>query len=279
MKRFFTAALSFLLALSLSACGSGTKDPEPAESTAADSPAASPAAAVSTDEGIYYCLGMETNGSVIKTESLADYTIELTGDGAGTLYFGEDNQGPITSWSSDNGKFTMKAGVSDFEGELSNGIMHLDFGDGLVLIFAKKDADTSSLNFNVSESSTLSGDAKVDPAVAGRYISYAIKVNDVVVDVSDTGDPEDYMELELREDGTGQAIVGSEHTPMRWAVDGEKLIIIEEDGSTSEGSFTITVKDGVITWVFPPGTAGETEITQYFAVEGADVSWLNAVKP
>ena len=88
---------------------------------------------------------------IITLDNYSSHEIELAKDGTGRLYFGDDNQGPISSWSEENGSFSMKAGVSDFTGTLRDGILYLDFGDDLVMCFAKKEADKSGLTILTAE--------------------------------------------------------------------------------------------------------------------------------
>ena len=73
--------------------------------------------------------------------------VTLRDDKTGYLYLGDDNQGEISSWSGSGEDFTMKAGISVFEGDsyLKDGILRLDF-DGYVVVFLSKDADREVLS-------------------------------------------------------------------------------------------------------------------------------------
>ena len=63
------------------------------------------------------------------------YYVKLNADGTGYLFLGENNQGPIDNWIIDGNLLSFQAGVSAFDGTILDGIMTLDFGEGLFLIF------------------------------------------------------------------------------------------------------------------------------------------------
>ena len=66
------------------------------------------------------------------------YSVRLNADGTGYLFLGDNNQGPIDSWSLDGSLLKFQAGVSVFDGTVIDGIMTLDFGDGLFLVLRRR---------------------------------------------------------------------------------------------------------------------------------------------
>ena len=150
LKRIIAGGIPAFMLLALAGCGKSASGlPEAVskpEETAAQ-PAAAPAeapAAEATSAGKYNALGMNMGQYVVEVDSMKGNYLDLKEDGSGYLYFGENNQGDITSWEENNGAFTMKAGVSDFTGELRDGVIDLSLGDEFVIKFAKDGTDTSS---------------------------------------------------------------------------------------------------------------------------------------
>ena len=81
----------------------------------------------------------------IEYDSPSGNKVTLNADGTGYLYLGDDNQGPVSSWSLDGTALKLSAGVSDFDGTIDNGLMTLVFDDGFSLVFVAPGTDVSSL--------------------------------------------------------------------------------------------------------------------------------------
>ena len=266
-KRITHACLSGALLFTLTGCGGSsapaeTAAPEPADTVVEDSA-----------EGTYSILGMYMEDAIVMSDSLKGNYIELAADGTGKLYFGDDNQGPISSWSLENGAFTMKAGVSDFTGTMKDGILDLDLSDNMVLAFAKEGTDTSKLNIMTLEEyqNAKSSDAPegaVDAGMAGDYTVYAVESEGVCVRIPE--EDKSALGFVLNEDGTGSVRTGDESENLLWSAEGEKLILKEMDG-TPIGMYEITVKDGIMKLVVPANESS-AEVIEYLVTPDADVS-------
>jgi len=267
-KRFTYACLSSALLFALAGCGGSSNTPatdsqESAETTVKDSV-----------DGTYRILGMHMDDAIVMSDSMKGHYLELKSDGTGTLYFGEDNNGPISSWSAENGKFSMQAGVSDFSGTIQNGILDLDLGDNMVLAFAKDGADTSSLNimsleaYKNSASSTSAQTDKLDPAAAGTYVVYAVESQGVCVLIPE--EDKKSLGFTLNKDGTGIVSVKDEQENLLWSLDGNKLLLTETDGSPID-LYEITVQNGIMKLVVP-ATDSQAEVIEYLVTKDADVS-------
>ncbi len=277
MKKLFSQLAKIIavsaLSVSFAACGSSTSEEAPAEKTE-DAKTADVVSEL-TDAGTYKALGVRLNNYIVESDSTKGYTIELAEDGTGTLNFGDDNKGPITSWDN-SGTFTMKAGVSDFTGTLKNGILNLDLGDNLVICFAQDQADVSKLDVISMDEYKKLKDAVTDAAgIAGEYKIYALESEDLCIAI-----PEGEMEftIKLNEDGTASVTVDGESEALTWKVDGKTLTLLDEAGNVSGAEYKITVEDGIMTF-FVPGTNGESDIYEYLVTKDADVSSLNAIDP
>lgn len=94
----------------------------------------------------YTCIGLCLDGQYLSNDDCASWTTTLDADGGGSLDWGKDNRGPISEWSVEDGKLTIKAGVSVIDGSIADGVMLLNFGDGLIMAFAGRDADPDKLD-------------------------------------------------------------------------------------------------------------------------------------
>lgn len=99
--------------------------------------------------GVYEGFALYENGSYSRKDiqdTFDGWYVKLEDNGKGFLYFGDDNQGDLTSWSMDGDKLTIKAGVSEFAGRstIKDGIMLLDFDD-YVIAFLSPEVDKASL--------------------------------------------------------------------------------------------------------------------------------------
>ncbi len=114
MKRISVPLLTaFLLILVLCACGS-TK---------------------------YTLFAYDYEGTPIVPDSMTS-VLTLNGNGSGRLVINESS-GRI-SWTLEGENLTLHAGSESFTGTLQDGIAILDLGDGNLLYYASRDADTSS---------------------------------------------------------------------------------------------------------------------------------------
>jgi len=127
--------LTVIAVISLCGCASVT-NPAPA------SPEAEAAAGTYT----FYALFMDDH--YIGLEEFEGRTTTLNADGGGALDWGDDNKGPISEWTIDGEKIVIKAGVSEMNATLKDGILIIDFSDEdmpMSTVFVKDEADTSSM--------------------------------------------------------------------------------------------------------------------------------------
>ena len=82
----------------------------------------------------------------VAPEQMTGWTVTLKADGTGSLYWGENNQGPVSKWSMDGDKISLSAGVSNMTGTLRDDLLTLGMGDGLTVLFAGPKADTSAIH-------------------------------------------------------------------------------------------------------------------------------------
>ncbi len=91
--------------------------------------------------GKYAAFGVYLDGQYVLTDTVKGWSVELLKDGTGYLYLGEKHQGPVSEWREDGGTLTVKAGAKVFDGSshVEEGVVRLDFGDGMVVAFAASD--------------------------------------------------------------------------------------------------------------------------------------------
>lgn len=130
-KRSILLAVCLCLGLLLAGCGGST---------------AGETADVEACAGTYTSIGLYLDGQYLTEESFSGMVTTLDADGTGSLDWGEDNQGPISEWTAEDGKLLIKAGVSEMEGTVADGVMVLDLGDGIMLAFVGEGIDVASLN-------------------------------------------------------------------------------------------------------------------------------------
>ena len=185
------------------------------------------------------------------------YSVRLNADGTGYLFLGDNNQGPIDSWSLDGSLLKFQAGVSVFDGTVIDGIMTLDFGDGLFLVFAAPGADTAAI-----ENQTVSQQAFVDLVLGkteGVYSLFAMGYGGQVISVA--GQDASSV-LTLSEGGTGSLSFDEDSMEISsWTVDGDALTVALADGSSNAG--VIHREHGVI-------EMDMSGYTFYYGREGAD---------
>jgi len=288
IKHLAVISLSALLSLTCIACGktgtegstestAATAAPAETAETAAPAQTAEPAAASAEEkqpEGVYNILGLIMDSDVVMTDALKGNYLDLKADGTGTLYFGETNNGPISSWSVENGTLSLKAGVSEFTGSIEDGIMKLNLDDDYVLLFAKEDADTSAYKvmtleeYKAAHQSGSSGSASAD--YAGTYELYALESQGRIIKIPD--EDKNSLVFVLESDGSGKLLVEDESEPMTWTVNGKQLFLYEADGKQVD-SYEMTIENGIIQIIVPPDE-DSAEVIEYLVTKDADVSGI-----
>ena len=82
----------------------------------------------------------------VAPEQMTGWTVTLQADGTGSLYWGENNLGPVSKWSITGDKISLSAGVSNMTGTLRDDLLTLGMGEGLTVLFAGPKADTSAIH-------------------------------------------------------------------------------------------------------------------------------------
>ncbi len=96
--------------------------------------------------GLYTYLGYFVDRQFVVDEEMISWSVNLKKDGTGYLYWGEDNQGPISEWSMEDGYLLIHAGISEIEGTIANHVMLLLMGDGIAIGWAGPGTDFDKLN-------------------------------------------------------------------------------------------------------------------------------------
>ena len=277
-KQLLVRGLPALLILGAAGCGSSNSVSEIANDSKPEEAAQPAPAEAAGDEGTYNALGLKMDDAIVETDSLKGNYLEFREDGTGYLYFGDDNQGDISSWSND-GSFSMKAGVSEFTGTMKNGILELNLGDDYVITFAKDDADTSALKvmtldeYKAAMTKENEAEAKSGGSPAGYYYAYAAESGDLCILLPE--EDQDAFAFTMNEDGTGQVHAEGESEDVLWKLDGETLMFYEVTGEPATDDYEITLKDGIMT-ILVPGEDGEDDIYEYLVRDGADTSEIDA---
>ena len=101
--------------------------------------------------GKYHSFGAYISGRYYRDDVVKGWSLELNPDGQGYLYLGEKHQGPVSAWQvSDTGALSVTAGNRTFAGasHLENGVLRLDFGDGMVIAFASSEEVIAGLDIS-----------------------------------------------------------------------------------------------------------------------------------
>ena len=149
------ALLAVALSLLLAACGGGEKAPASTPQSGADR---------EKYAGTYTFLYMKISADMmiqmldydgepaqnvpaqyVQMPNMTGWTVTLEPDGTGSLFWGEDNQGPIDQWTVDGGRLTFHAGVSEAEGTVKDGVMELALEEGLNAFFALPGAESTGV--------------------------------------------------------------------------------------------------------------------------------------
>ena len=96
----------------------------------------------------YTFFAMNMNGYNIEYSEMDGRYVILNDDGTGELDWGDDNSGPISEWTADGEKLVIKAGISEMDATLKDGILSVDVSDEdftMTIIFAAEGADTSGM--------------------------------------------------------------------------------------------------------------------------------------
>ena len=187
--------------------------------------------------------------------------VTLYADGTGYLYLGEENQGPIDSWTLDGETIEIHAGISVFDGTLADGLMTLGIDDGFSIVFAAPGTDVSAL-----KPISIEAFARVVYGIVpGTYRLFALGYAGEIMDIAGT---DQISELVLADGGTGSLTFGDEAGEITsWTLEGDTITITMSDDSVTTGKLRSDL--GVI----------ELEIsgyTGYFGQEGADVDYYLA---
>lgn len=115
---------------------------------------ASADSAASAAAGTYTFYAAVIDGYYIDIPEFEGRTTTLDADGGGALEWGDDNKGPISEWTIDGEKVVIKAGVSEMDATLKDGILSVDLSDDtltMFVVYVKDGADTSSMPVITSE--------------------------------------------------------------------------------------------------------------------------------
>ena len=198
-------------------------------------------------------------------EKYDDYTVTLNADGTGYLFLGENNQGPIDSWTLEGSQLRFQAGVSEFNAMLSGGLMTVEFDKGLYLVFAAPGADLSDVR-------PISVDAFIDlilGVVEGRYTLFAAREAGAI----EVPGPGEAYELTLEEGGTGSInLSGVVSEIASWSIEGNSLRIMLA-GDSKVLSAAIRRDLGIIRLEIPDSE----DFVFYYGREGAPATILYAL--
>ena len=262
--------LALLLALCLTAglCACGAPAAAPAsqsapETAAPAAPAAEEAAAPAPQTGEYKGYSLVLDGHYLIWEDLESYSVTLAADGTGYLDWGEDNRGPISSWTAEGETVEIRAGVSVMNGTIRDGVMLLDLEEGFVLCFAKEGADTSAMERITAEQyiALTAEKPAAELPVEGDYTLYAMRYN------GQTASAEELQmdsSLTLRADGTGSMRSADEEMELTWSLMDGTLTITMADESSADAQ----MGNGIAAL----DIYGDGSMLLYYAQAGADTS-------
>ena len=196
-----------------------------------------------------------------------DQTVTLNADGTGYLFWGEDNQGPIDRWTMDGDRLHFEAGISAFEGSIADGIMLVNFDEGLSACFALSAADTSeieplSLDAYLTMLLAMDEPEAAEAVEAEVYTLFAVESDGFVVNSEEL---EMESLLTLNADGSGHMTFDDESMDiLEWTEDSGVISLTAADGF----QVTAAIHDGVIEM----DLYGTGETLFLYAAEGADIS-------
>jgi len=272
-----TRKFLFCLLASAMLCGCGQSSANgSADSSGKEEATPTTETETTTAEGKYVIVGTILDDYVVKLDVMDGWYVELAKDSDGYLYLGEDNKGPISSWEYKDGKFNMKAGISNIDGELKDGILTLDMGDNMYIVFARADADTSSLKImTLDEYSALIGaeEKPLDAAsIAGFYELYVVEKDGYYI-LAETGfDP---STLTINEDGTCVMTLADETENMTWVLNENSIVFTDSTGDSSDQYYKVTVEPSVIKWEIPIDSG--TNAMEYYVRDDFDRSSIKTI--
>lgn len=239
-------------------------------------------------------------------EDMEDWYIELNEDGTGYLYWSDDNQGKIDGWELSGETLAFKAGVSDFDCTLKDGVMCVRIDDGYDMLFAAEGAKLPAVELITMEDFVdllYRGDeeeAKPDgkeeeetkpaaeeaeekkPAaqetgsgILGTYYLYAAIIDGYCVRMDDFPDAEDGT---IAINGDGSFVISypdTEDTVLSWAQEAdEKFTLYDEEGSFCyDGLIEAEFDSDGVFYYYQAASA----YVRIYALPGADVSGIETI--
>ena len=229
----------------------------------------------------YTCIGLYLDGHYLSDEDFFHMTTTLNADGSGEIDWGENNFGPISEWSVEDDRLLIKAGLSEIEGRLKDGVMVLDLGDGYQFAMLGQNVDRETLGVvpmddylkqHPEAMAALTGDSGVD----GIYYPFALGDGEYYISREFTGDD---GVITLNEDGTGIMVTGTVENAISWTWEDAVFTMFDESGTIPV--FSGTIQDGILT--LDMSVRMENGQTQtrfgYFAVKDADLSAYTLISP
>lgn len=280
-KSAYLAIILILCAALLFGCGK--KEAAPAETqSGTEASEAAPATDQKDYEGLYTYLGFYAKGQFVVDQEMIPWSVNLKKDGAGTLYWGENNNGPISSWVVEDGKITINAGVSVIEGTIEDHIMLLDMGDGYTIGWAGPGTDFYSLELITMEDFIRENQPEDASAVeystpaelVGAYYPFACERDGycVAMPVGITDGV-----ITLYEDGRATMPTGGVMNEFQWGLCEDGFRLYDDTGEIM--GYEGTVADGIMTIEVIYDLPDGSQIIGYniFAREDADTSGIETI--
>ncbi len=299
-KHILAAFLAAAMTLALCACSSGGSAAPAAAPKQTEAPVQDTAKGVSSErygilwvelspaymDSLFADKGYRAKEGVgsgcLKPDAMGmeNWYLELRSDGTGYLYWGENNHGPIDRWELDGEKLRFRAGVSDFEGTLSGGVLRAGVSDGFDVWFAAPGAEIPEVETISMEDyvTRLYGGAGMQAAaedsdLPGRYHVYAMENGGYTVRLDDPETVGD-MDITLSGDGTGSMLIDGKDTLFRWVQQEDGVMLYDESGTVP---FTGVLEleplaEGVLRLSYP-----QRGVAIIYARDGADTSWIETI--
>lgn len=269
--------LTLMLTLSLCGCGS-TSTPETQISTAQTPYSMEYTGFCAKFSAAYLAsiLGIDgewkENGErYVAYDEIAGNTVTLNSDGTGYLYLGEDNKGPIDSWSLNGTALQFKAGVSTFNGTIEDGFMTLKIEEGFSLCFVAPGTDTSQIQLLSVEEfvsqllgvSMEDGETQNDKtfSAVGEYTLFGVENEGFLLYAQEA---QVTSSITLKEEGGSITANGDTVEISSWTEENGEITCVLTDGSTAKGP----IHNGIIEL----DLLGTGDVIFYYAQQGADIS-------
>lgn len=261
MKKILSTLLTLLLAaVMLTACGGDKED--------------------ASLYGEYKLYAAEEDGMCILASEIFEEegSLLLEKGGKGTMAVGDKVS---VKWAVEGDKITLSQGGDSYSGTIKDGIITMDLS-GTKTYFVKDGANTDSIGATdlagafdaalaaalgeteeetTEAPTTAAPTTQAAPDYTGEYALYAVEEEGMCLFAEELFDEGGFLKLE--KGGKGKVKI-SEEVDIDWTMDGEKIIVTENNESC-EG----TVKDGIV--------ALDLEgMILYFAQEGADTESIGA---